>query len=95
MLGSECEPGVIYFTMMDLYKQIEERKNDKTFDVAISYSEVHEIGSLKKNENIVKFQVFHLLNLIWDVQCKFFLQAYALKRGWFHLIDIFVSKILN
>ncbi|GFS06209.1 kinesin-like protein [Elysia marginata] len=41
MLGSECEPGVIYLTMMDLYRQIEEQENDKTFDVAVSYSEVY------------------------------------------------------
>ncbi|GFO50711.1 kinesin-like protein [Plakobranchus ocellatus] len=41
MLGSECEPGVIYFTMMDLYRRIEEQRSDKIFDVAVSYSEVY------------------------------------------------------
>ncbi|KAH9502712.1 Kinesin-like protein kif18a [Bulinus truncatus] len=41
MLGNEREPGVIYHTMIDLYKKINEQKEEKLFDVAVSYSEVY------------------------------------------------------
>ncbi|KAK6973956.1 Kinesin-like protein kif18a [Biomphalaria glabrata] len=41
MLGNEREPGVIYHTMIDLYKRINEQKDEKLFDVAVSYSEVY------------------------------------------------------
>ncbi|XP_059157943.1 uncharacterized protein LOC131942219 isoform X2 [Physella acuta] len=41
MLGNEREPGVIYHTMIDLYKKINEQKEEKMFDVAVSYSEVY------------------------------------------------------
>lgn len=40
MLGSKDQPGVMYQTMMGLYKRIEEIKDTKTCDVAISYLEV-------------------------------------------------------
>ncbi|CAG5136409.1 unnamed protein product, partial [Candidula unifasciata] len=41
MLGNEREPGVIYYTMIDLYRRINEQKDEKMFDVAVSYSEVY------------------------------------------------------
>ena len=44
MLGSAGQPGVIFYTMLDLYKHIEDMKNDKTCDVAVSYLEVHIIN---------------------------------------------------
>lgn len=40
MLGSPTNPGVCFMTMMDLYTRIDEMKNEKTCDVAVSYLEV-------------------------------------------------------
>lgn len=40
MLGSKDQPGVMYQTMMGLYERIEEMKDTKTCDVAVSYLEV-------------------------------------------------------
>ena len=40
MLGSEQQPGVMFLTMMDLYRRIEAIKDDKTCEVAVSYLEV-------------------------------------------------------
>lgn len=40
MLGNDKEPGVIYYTMIDLYRRINDQKDEKMFDVAVSYSEV-------------------------------------------------------
>ena len=40
MLGSESHPGVMYHTMMDLYQRIDNMKDQKTCDVAVSYLEV-------------------------------------------------------
>ncbi|XP_060138321.1 kinesin-like protein KIF18B [Zootoca vivipara] len=41
MLGSEKEPGIMYFTMEELYKQIEARKEEKHCEVLVSYQEVY------------------------------------------------------
>ncbi|BFZ04113.1 hypothetical protein BsWGS_07153 [Bradybaena similaris] len=41
MLGNDKEPGVIYYTMIDLYRRINDQKDEKMFDVAVSYSEVY------------------------------------------------------
>ena len=40
MLGSEEQPGVIYHTMIHLYKHINQVSADKMIDVAVSYLEV-------------------------------------------------------
>jgi kinesin family protein 18/19 len=40
MLGNYQNPGVMFLTMMDLYQRIDDMKNDKTCDVAVSYLEV-------------------------------------------------------
>ena len=40
MLGSEEQPGVMFLTMMELYRRIEAIKDDKTCEVAVSYLEV-------------------------------------------------------
>ena len=40
MLGSGGQPGVMFHTMMELYRRIEELKADKTCEVAVSYMEV-------------------------------------------------------
>ncbi|XP_067168036.1 kinesin-like protein KIF18B isoform X1 [Apteryx mantelli] len=41
MLGSEKSPGIMYLTMVELYKRIEARKEEKTCEVLISYQEVY------------------------------------------------------
>lgn len=40
MLGNDKTPGVMFLTMMDLYKRIDEMKDEKTCEVAVSYLEV-------------------------------------------------------
>ena len=40
MLGSPEKPGVIFLTMMELYKKIDERTEEFTCDVSVSYLEV-------------------------------------------------------
>ncbi|KAK3726500.1 hypothetical protein QZH41_003895 [Actinostola sp. cb2023] len=41
MLGNSSSPGVCFLTMMDLYNRIEELKDEKICDVAVSYLEVY------------------------------------------------------
>lgn len=41
MLGSEHSPGIMYFTMVELYKRMEARKQEKSCEVLVSYQEVH------------------------------------------------------
>ena len=40
MLGTPKTPGVVFQTMMDLYRRIHECRDEKTCDVAVSYLEV-------------------------------------------------------
>lgn len=40
MLGSEKNPGIMYLTMVELYKRIEARKEEKSCEVLVSYQEV-------------------------------------------------------
>lgn len=40
MLGSSTDPGIIFFTMMDLYKKLEEDEN-KNLELSISYFEIY------------------------------------------------------
>lgn len=41
MLGTPAEPGVMYLTMLDLYKSMEEIKEEKICSTAVSYLEVY------------------------------------------------------
>lgn len=41
MLGSAAEPGVMYLTMLDLYKSMDEIKEEKICSTAVSYLEVY------------------------------------------------------
>ncbi|NWT97913.1 KI18A protein, partial [Urocynchramus pylzowi] len=41
MLGSPEDPGVMYLTMVTLYKRMDQIKDDKTCDIAVSYLEVY------------------------------------------------------
>ena len=54
MLGSPAEPGVMYRTMKELYKRMEDIKEEKVFEVAYSYLEV----------NINAFLFFFLLSIM-------------------------------
>lgn len=40
MLGSQSEPGVMYRTMKELFKRMDDVKDEKEFAVAFSYLEV-------------------------------------------------------
>ena len=40
MLGNLENPGVMFLTMMELYRRIDELKDDKICEVAVSYCEV-------------------------------------------------------
>ncbi|NWX44623.1 KI18B protein, partial [Steatornis caripensis] len=41
MLGSESSPGIMYLSMVELYKRIEARREDKSCEVLVSYQEVY------------------------------------------------------
>ncbi|XP_067875806.1 kinesin-like protein KIF18A isoform X2 [Heterodontus francisci] len=41
MLGSVDQPGVMYLTMVELYERIEQMKDEKICEVAVSYLEVY------------------------------------------------------
>ncbi|NXV79173.1 KI18B protein, partial [Atlantisia rogersi] len=41
MLGSETSPGIMYLTMVELYKRIEARKEEQSCEVLVSYQEVY------------------------------------------------------
>ncbi|XP_047115328.1 kinesin-like protein KIN-5B [Schistocerca piceifrons] len=45
MLGSADSPGITYLTMVELYSEMENLKDEKTFDLCVSYLEVY-------NENV-------------------------------------------
>ena len=40
MLGTVENPGIMFLTMMELYKRINEVREEKSCDVAVSYCEV-------------------------------------------------------
>lgn len=40
MLGAQNDPGVMYRTMTELFKRMEDAKEEKEFTVAFSYFEV-------------------------------------------------------
>ncbi|KAG8505018.1 Kinesin-like protein KIF18B [Galemys pyrenaicus] len=41
MLGREGDPGIMYLTTMELYRRLEARREEKQFEVLISYQEVY------------------------------------------------------
>ena len=41
MLGSTNNPGITFRTVMELYKRIEELKEESTVEIAVSYLEVY------------------------------------------------------
>ena len=40
MLGSQEKPGIMFLTMMELYRKIYEKQDEISCDVAVSYLEV-------------------------------------------------------
>lgn len=49
MLGNLENPGVMFLTMMELYRRIEELKDEKICEVAVSYCEVRRNGEREKS----------------------------------------------
>ncbi|XP_056672957.1 kinesin-like protein KIF18B isoform X1 [Monodelphis domestica] len=41
MLGGERDPGIMYLTMMELYQRLEARRQEKHYEILISYQEVY------------------------------------------------------
>ncbi|XP_074080444.1 kinesin-like protein KIF18B [Macrotis lagotis] len=41
MLGREGDPGIMYLTTMELYRRLEARRQEKQYEVLISYQEVY------------------------------------------------------
>ncbi|XP_072502095.1 kinesin-like protein KIF18B isoform X2 [Notamacropus eugenii] len=41
MLGGEGDPGIMYLTMMELYRRLEAHRQEKRYEVLISYQEVY------------------------------------------------------
>ncbi|KAM9656238.1 kinesin-like protein KIF18B [Morphnus guianensis] len=41
MLGLEKSPGIMYLTMVELYRRIEAREEEKSYEVLVSYQEVY------------------------------------------------------
>jgi kinesin family protein 18/19 len=40
MLGTQQNPGIIFLTVMDLYRRMEELRGTKKFEISVSYLEV-------------------------------------------------------
>lgn len=41
MLGTQQNPGIIFLTVMDLYRRMEELRGVKKFEISVSYLEVN------------------------------------------------------
>ncbi|KAG7193411.1 kinesin-like protein Klp5 [Scheffersomyces spartinae] len=41
ILGTENDPGIIFLTMKELYERIDELRNDRVFEVTLSYLEIY------------------------------------------------------
>ncbi|KAI0677502.1 kinesin-domain-containing protein [Trametes maxima] len=39
--GTDADPGIIYLTMADLFQEIEDRREDHTIDVAVTFLEIY------------------------------------------------------
>ena len=59
MLGNLENPGVMFLTMMELYRRIDELKDDKICEVAVSYCEVGVREREREGEHIFSpYKVF-------------------------------------
>ncbi|XP_074471706.1 kinesin-like protein KIF18A isoform X1 [Sebastes fasciatus] len=84
MLGSENDPGVMYRTMTELFKRMEDAKEEKEFAVAFSYLEVYNeqirdllanSGSLAVREDSSKGVIVQGLTLHKSKSAEHILQA--------------------
>ncbi|XP_061614602.1 kinesin-like protein KIF18A isoform X4 [Phyllopteryx taeniolatus] len=84
MLGAPNEPGVMYRTMKDLFKRMDDAKEEKEFSVAVSYLEVYNeqirdllanAGPLAVREDSVKGVVVQGLTLYQPKSAENILQA--------------------
>ncbi|XP_029317786.1 kinesin-like protein KIF18A [Cottoperca gobio] len=84
MLGSQDDPGVMYLTMTELFKRMDEAKEEKEFAVAISYLEVYNeqirdllanVGPLAVREDGSKGVVVQGLTLHRPQSAKHILEA--------------------
>ncbi|XP_077419894.1 kinesin-like protein KIF18A [Vanacampus margaritifer] len=84
MLGTPDEPGVMYRTMEDLFKRMDDAKEEKEFSVAVSYLEVYNeqirdllanAGALAVREDIAKGVVVQGLTLHQPKSAEGILQA--------------------
>ncbi|XP_077375420.1 kinesin-like protein KIF18A [Festucalex cinctus] len=84
MLGTPDEPGVMYRTMEDLFKRMDDAKEEKEFSVAVSYLEVYNeqirdllanAGPLAVREDIAKGVVVQGLTLHQPKSAENILQA--------------------
>uniref|UniRef100_A0A3Q2KN46 Kinesin-like protein n=1 Tax=Equus caballus TaxID=9796 RepID=A0A3Q2KN46_HORSE len=65
MLGSAAEPGVMYLTMLHLYKSMDEIKGEKVCSIAVSYLEIYlrqqdKTASISQNVRIAKMSLIDL-----------------------------------
>ncbi len=61
MLGTVENPGVMFLTMMDLYKKISEVREEKTCEVAVSYCEVSVLCECVEGEKgILQYLVLYI-----------------------------------
>lgn len=79
MLGSAAEPGVMYLTMLDLYKSMDEIKEEKVCSTAVSYLEV-------------SWQ-YHFFGLINSIE-KSFYKKFHYPFKLFYQAEIFFMNIL-
>lgn len=59
MLGSQNDPGVMYRTMKELFKRMDDAKEEKEFAVAFSYLEVNIWDYI-----VLLFVLFFLLSVL-------------------------------
>ena len=69
MLGSGATPGVMVLTVEELFRRIQERENEMTCEIAVSYIEVN---YLKWRLNI-GWKTSHPSFLPFEHSCDFFL----------------------
>ena len=67
MLGSNDSPGVIFHTMMQLYRCITTLRDEKTFQVAVSYCEVSVLCIMSFNVSIMSYAMCPLSKVSYNV----------------------------
>lgn len=77
MLGSQNDPGVMYRTMKELFKRIDDAKEEKEFAIAFSYLEVNIVNTFIKS-----YKIYYLINA--------FLKAFNIQMNWVMFTALFV-----